>query len=81
MAADALDVEISLVNTNNRALLQACLASLPEACAGLRWHVTVVDNESRDGSAEMVATAFPAARLIRPSHVRSAQPSSSASAT
>jgi N-acetylglucosaminyl-diphospho-decaprenol L-rhamnosyltransferase len=65
MAADVQDVEISLVNTNNRALLQACLASLPEACAGLRWHVTVVDNESCDGSAEMVATAFPAARLIR----------------
>jgi GT2 family glycosyltransferase len=65
MAADALDVEISLVNTNNRPLLQACLASLPEACAGLSWHVTVVDNESRDGSAEMVATEFPAARLVR----------------
>lgn len=65
MAADVLEVEISLVNTNNRALLNACLASLPEACAGLNWHVTVVDNESRDGSAEMVATEFPSARLIR----------------
>jgi GT2 family glycosyltransferase len=65
MAADLLDVEISLVNTNNRALLQACLASLWEACGGLNWHVTVVDNESRDGSAEMVAKDFPASRLIR----------------
>jgi GT2 family glycosyltransferase len=63
--AEVLDVEISLVNTNNRALLQACLASLREACAGLNWHVTVVDNESRDGSAEMVAKDFPAAGLIR----------------
>ncbi len=60
-----MDVEISLVNTNNRALLKACLASLPEACTALTWHVTVVDNESRDGSAEMVANEFPAARLIR----------------
>ena len=65
MAADLLDVEISLVNTNNRALLQACLASLREACVGLNWHVTAVDNESRDGSTEMVAKEFPAARLIR----------------
>src|ERR1700716_785682 len=65
MVTEVLEVEISLVNTNNRALLNACLASLPEACAGLNWHVTVVDNESRDGSAEMVATEFPSARLIR----------------
>src|ERR1700737_1865242 len=65
MAADVLEGEISLVNTNNRALLNACLASLPEACAGLNWHVTVVDNESLDGSAEMVATRFPTAQLIR----------------
>lgn len=65
MAADLIDVEISVVNTNNRALLKACLASLPEACAGLNWHVTVVDNQSRDGSADMVANEFPVARLIR----------------
>lgn len=70
MAADVLDVEISLVNTNNRALLRACLRSLPEACAGLGWHVTVVDNESRDGSAEMVGEEFPAARLVRNSSRR-----------
>ena len=65
MAADVLDVEISLVNTNNRELLKACLASLPKACEGLRWHVTVVDNDSHDGSADMVAALFRAAGLIR----------------
>lgn len=65
MPDDLLDVEISLVNTSNRALLHACLGSLPEACAGLNWHATVIDNVSRDGSAEMVETEYPAVRLIR----------------
>jgi N-acetylglucosaminyl-diphospho-decaprenol L-rhamnosyltransferase len=64
-ASGGLDVEISLVNTNNRDLLRACLASLPEACSGLDWHATVVDNASEDGSAEMVGAEFPTARLIR----------------
>jgi N-acetylglucosaminyl-diphospho-decaprenol L-rhamnosyltransferase len=62
------DVEISLVNTNNRELLRACLRSLPAACEELDWHVTVVDNCSDDGSAEMVAREFPWAGLLRNSH-------------
>jgi N-acetylglucosaminyl-diphospho-decaprenol L-rhamnosyltransferase len=62
---DRLDVEISLVNTSNRELLSRCLASLPHACQGLSWHVTVVDNASDDGSAEMVAREYPWAGLVR----------------
>jgi GT2 family glycosyltransferase len=60
-----IDVEISVVNTDNRALLEACLRSLPQACAGVSWHATVVDNGSQDGSADMVSGAFAAMRLIR----------------
>jgi N-acetylglucosaminyl-diphospho-decaprenol L-rhamnosyltransferase len=60
-----LDVEISLVNTSNRDLLERCLASLPAACERLAWHVTVVDNASTDGSAELVEERFPEARLRR----------------
>jgi N-acetylglucosaminyl-diphospho-decaprenol L-rhamnosyltransferase len=63
--SDLLDVEISVVNTNNRALLERCLRSLPDACEELRWHVTVVDNASTDGSAAMVATTFPWAEVLR----------------
>jgi GT2 family glycosyltransferase len=60
-----LDVEISLANTNNRELLRGCLESLPAACEGVRWHVTVVENASTDGSAEMVEQQFPWAELVR----------------
>jgi N-acetylglucosaminyl-diphospho-decaprenol L-rhamnosyltransferase len=63
--AEPLDVEISLVNTNQRELLGKCLSSLAPACAGLSWRVVVVDNASTDGSAEMVQDEFPEARLLR----------------
>jgi len=59
-----LDVEVSLVNTNNRDLLRACLASLPAAAGALRWQATVVDNASDDRSPEVVRLEFPWARLI-----------------
>jgi GT2 family glycosyltransferase len=62
--AAPLDVEVSLVNTNNRDLLCACLASLPAAAGALTWHATVVDNASDDGSPEVVRLEFPWARLI-----------------
>src|SRR5215204_4177973 len=61
---DEIDVQVSLVNTNNRDLLRKCLASIPAACDGLSWKATVVENASADGSAEMVRNDFPWARLI-----------------
>ena len=40
----AVDVEISVVSLLGGSHLQRCLAALPEACAGLSWRVTLVDN-------------------------------------
>jgi GT2 family glycosyltransferase len=61
-----VDLSIVLVNWNTRELLRACLASLRSALANspLRAEVLVVDNASADGSAAMVAEAFPEVRLI-----------------
>jgi N-acetylglucosaminyl-diphospho-decaprenol L-rhamnosyltransferase len=64
MAADVVDVEVSLVNTDNRELLARCLASLPAAAGSVTWRVTVVDNASGDGSSEFVRHEFPWARLL-----------------
>ncbi len=52
------DVEISIVNHENREMVRACLLSLPDACAATSWHATVIDNDSRDGSLEMLAADF-----------------------
>ncbi len=53
---------ISIVNHENRELVRACLHSLPAACHGLAWQATVVDNDSGDGSLEMLARSSPRSR-------------------
>jgi N-acetylglucosaminyl-diphospho-decaprenol L-rhamnosyltransferase len=59
-----VEVTVAVVSWNTRELLRACLDSLaPDAAAG-RAEVWVLDNASSDGSAEMVAGAFPWVRLI-----------------
>jgi GT2 family glycosyltransferase len=54
------DLSISIVNTNSRELLLACLESLRGADA----EIVVLDNASEDGSADAVRERFPDARLI-----------------
>ena len=58
------DLSVSIVNTNSRELLLACLESL----AGTAPEVVVLDNASEDGSAEAVRERFPDVRLIAQSH-------------
>ena len=48
-------VSIVILTWNSRALLAACLAALPAAVASLATEVIVVDNGSRDGTAELLA--------------------------
>jgi len=60
-----LDVSVILVNWNTRELLRQCLGTIPEAADGLTREVIVVDNDSRDGSSEMVAREFPEIRLLK----------------
>ena len=54
------DVAVSIVNTNNRELLLACLESL----SGAEADVVVLDNASEDGSAAAVRDRFPNIRMI-----------------
>ena len=54
------DLSVSIVNTNSRELLLACLESLRGANAEL----VVLDNASEDGSAEAVRDHFPEVRVI-----------------
>ena len=61
----AVDVQISLVNTNSRDLVLQCLASLAAACEGISWRTLLVDNASTDGSAEIVRSEFPDIEVIQ----------------
>jgi N-acetylglucosaminyl-diphospho-decaprenol L-rhamnosyltransferase len=54
------DLTVSIVNTNSRELLLACLETL----RGVNAEIVVLDNASEDGSAEAVRERFPDVRVI-----------------
>jgi GT2 family glycosyltransferase len=58
---------IVVVSFNTRDLLRECLQTVERNAGGVACEVIVVDNASRDGSADMVAAEFPGTRLIRSS--------------
>ncbi len=60
-----VDVSIIIVNWNTRDLLRDCLGSIYRHAGGETFEIIVVDNDSQDGSAAMVAAEFPEVRLIR----------------
>jgi len=59
-----VDVSVVIVNYNVKALLEQVLRSLERAEADLNVEVFVVDNDSVDGSVEMVQAQFPEVQVI-----------------
>ncbi len=59
------DASIVIVSFNTREILRECLQSVLLEAEGLNAEIIVVDNNSRDGSDEMVEREFPQVRLIR----------------
>src|SRR4051794_34820680 len=56
-------VTLVVVSWNTRALLARCLDSVASEVQGGRVEAWVVDNASRDGSADLVRERYPWARL------------------
>lgn len=59
-----MDVSIIIVSWNTREVTRACLASIKEQTAGIVYETIVIDNNSADGSQEMVANEFPEVILV-----------------
>jgi asparagine synthase (glutamine-hydrolysing) len=59
------DLSVVVASWNTRDRLRSCLESVSRRLATVDHEVIVVDNASKDGSAEMVAESFPSVRLIR----------------
>jgi hypothetical protein len=55
-------VSVIIISFNTRELTQNCLASLRDKYS--EAHVVVVDNASKDGSAEMIHDEFPEVELV-----------------
>jgi GT2 family glycosyltransferase len=63
--ASQYDVSIVIVSFNTREVLRECLQSVLLESADLHAEVLLVDNNSADGSAQMVEQDFPQVRLFR----------------
>ena len=59
------DLSIVIVSTNEAHWLDACLTSVYARAGSAKLDVVVVDNESSDGTPELVAERFPQARVVR----------------
>ena len=61
-----LDLSIVIVNYNNRGLLRQCLRSLLDNLNDTKYNykIVMIDNNSSDGSVEMVREEFSSVRLI-----------------
>jgi GT2 family glycosyltransferase len=59
------ELSVILVNFNDQAHLWDCLSSLGKGTTGLTAEVILVDNNSQDGSQELVHASFPWVRLIQ----------------
>ncbi|EFK08107.1 glycosyltransferase, group 2 family protein [delta proteobacterium NaphS2] len=58
-------ITIIIVSYNSRKVLKKCLTKLEQVQKEITAEIILVDNNSHDGSPEMVAASFPKVRLIR----------------
>ena len=65
MLSEFLDLTIIIPNYNTRELLRQCLRSIYDNTRGITFEVICIDDNSSDGSAEMVAEVFPQVILVR----------------
>ncbi|KKP40252.1 MAG: family 2 glycosyl transferase [Candidatus Peregrinibacteria bacterium GW2011_GWC2_33_13] len=59
-----MDVSIILVNYNTKELTRDCIKSVYEKTDGIEYDIWVVDNDSSDGSPQMIKEEFPDVKLI-----------------
>ena len=54
-----LDLTVIIPSCNTRRLLRDCISSIYEHTRDITFEIICIDDASRDGSADMVAMAFP----------------------
>lgn len=64
-ADDPPELSILVISYNTAELTLACLASVAAETRATTYEIIVLDNASSDGSADAIASAHPAVRLIR----------------
>ncbi|MFJ4777206.1 glycosyltransferase family 2 protein [Streptomyces sp. NPDC088762] len=64
-AAGSGPVAVLVVTWNSAAVLPGFLASLPDGMAGLDWRLVVADNDSADGTVELVRSLAPETTVVQ----------------
>ena len=59
-----MKLSVVILNYNVRYFLELCLKSVEDAIQNIDAEIIVVDNNSEDGSCEMVKSLFPKVKLI-----------------
>lgn len=59
-----MKLSVVIVNYNVKYFLEQCLHSVQKAAGGIETEIWVVDNNSVDGSVEMVREKFPSVKII-----------------
>jgi GT2 family glycosyltransferase len=59
-----MDVSVCIVNWNTKDMLANCINSLLDKTCGISYEIIIVDNNSADGSAEMIRHCFPQCKLV-----------------
>lgn len=62
---DKVDLSIVIISYNTKAMTEECLSSVFGNMGRLRVQVIVIDNNSQDGTVEMIRKEFPEVELIR----------------
>ncbi len=65
MTEALLDITVIISSYNTRGLLRNCIQSIYRHTQGISFEIICVDDNSSDGSAEMVAESFPEVILVR----------------
>ncbi|MCS7052675.1 MAG: glycosyltransferase, partial [Ignavibacterium sp.] len=60
-----IDVSVVIISWKMRDLLNKCLETLYHCTKEINFEVIVIDNDSQDGTYEMVKNNFPQVRLIK----------------
>ncbi len=58
------ELSIIIISFNTRDLTRQCLEAITAEAGAFRTEILVVENASRDGSADMIRTEFPGVRLL-----------------
>ena len=69
-----IDISIVIISWKMKELLQSCLRSIYKYTSEVKLEIIVIDNNSQDGTSEMIQTEFPEIILIKNSENRGVAP-------